>query len=103
MSMLNESEYFRLEAHEWKKKELEYEKQIKELNKQICGQRITILKYQMDNLRDTIKDIEDDITSVNVKIKNTEVSKSKVIESINERLEIDGEWGYNPETLEIIF
>lgn len=100
---LLEREYFSLEAHEWKKKEIGYEKQLKVYKKEILKRQISIAQFQIEKLRDDIKEQDEQLISLNVKLENVDVAKKKVIEDINERLGIDGEWGYDPETLKISF
>ena len=100
---LSDSDYFALEAHEWKKKELEYERSIVLLQKEITKRDISILTFNIENLKRKGKEQEEKATELSVKIENVMVAKRKVTEEISERLGLEStNWGYNPETLEII-
>lgn len=101
--MLTHEEYFQLEAHEWKKKELEYEKQLLQLKKEIAKRDLTILQFNIDGLRRKAGELDDRILTLNVKIENVQVSKDKTSSKISERLGLEtNDWGYDPTTLEII-
>lgn len=102
---LLDQEYFQLEAHEWKKKELDLERQLVNMQREITKRDIAIMNLNIENQRRKLKELEDRATDYSLKIENVEVMKGKVTDSISSRLGIEDvkDWGYNPETLEIIF
>jgi len=100
-----DSEYFQLEVHEWKKKELDLERQLVNMQREITKRDIAIMNLNIDNQRRKLKELEDRATEYSLKIENVEVMKGKVTDNISTRLGLVDikDWGYNPETLEIIF
>ena len=101
--VLEDSEYFQLEAHEWKKKEFEYERKLLLLQKEVTKRDISILQFNAENLRKRVIELDEQASQLTIKIENVDVAKNKVVDTISERLELDSsDWGYNPETLEII-
>ena len=102
---LLDSEYFQLEVHEWKKKELDLERQLVNMQREITKRDIAIMNLNIDNQRRKLKELEDRATEYSLKIENVEVMKGKVTDNISTRLGLVDvkDWGYNPETLEIIF
>jgi len=102
---LLDSEYFQLEVHEWKKKELDLERQLVNMQREITKRDIAIMNLNIDNQRRRLKELEDRATEYSLKIENVEVMKGKVTDNISTRLGMVDikDWGYNPETLEIIF
>lgn len=101
---LTEAEYFRLEAHAWKKRELSLQRDLLNKDREIKKRDIAILNFNIENQRRRVKELEDEAASLSVKIENVSKGTEKVTAEISERLGIEDvtDWGYNPETLKII-
>ena len=101
---LTEGEYFRLEAHTWKKRELSLQRDLLNKDKEIKKRDIAILNFNIENQRRRIKELEDEAATLSVKIENVSTGTEKVKSEISKRLEIEEvtDWGYDPETLKII-
>ena len=101
--VLTDREYFEIESHQQKIIELELRKTIKGLERQILQKNVIILKHQLDEQVRKQDMLIDDIQVLETKRLNTVTSKDKVTKAVSERLQLDtNDWGYNPETLEII-
>lgn len=100
---LKQDEYFRLEAHDAKATEIELGKKLLEKDKVILGQELTILKLRMEKLSQELRLVQDQIQTEVIKLRNVHVAKDAIKLEIKDRLKLkSGEFGFNPDTLEII-
>lgn len=101
---LTEREYFELQSREAVEQKLNLEIELEKAKMEIDRKNIAIYGYIVDNLRRAMQDKESKIQSKHVALENVKLDKGKIREQIRERLDIpEGtEFGYNPETYEII-
>lgn len=100
---LSDSEYYTLEAFSWKAQELDYKKKIKLLQKTIEGKDIALLRHSLADAERKAKKLLDEAQSLEVAKENVLKQKDKFSVTITESRNLeDNDWGYNPETLEIL-
>lgn len=102
--VLTEREYFELEALSWKTQEFKFDISLAEGRKRELNLQLRILDLEKQNLLREMHTVTDKMTATHVKIKNLDVSRQKIKQQINIRLEKPENfgWGYHPDTLEII-
>lgn len=100
--VITEAEYFSFEAHDWKRQEFEHKRDVARLRRELIGKDLAILKYRSEDMVREQKQLYKDMQSHETAALNVDIDKNKIKEAIAERLGLEGNWGINPDTLEII-
>jgi hypothetical protein len=99
---LTESEYFRLEACDWKMDELNLKAKLIASEIQSAKRELSIMDYKRREIQREIANKQDSLQSFKAKEVRIAAEKKDVSTSISSRLGLPESFGYNPDTLEII-
>lgn len=101
---LTEREYFELESFDAEIKYKELEIELIKAKQDISRKSITIYGYIVDNIKKESQEKEKLAINKQTAIANLKLAKDKINKKIEDRLGLDDKtnWGYNPDTLEVI-
>lgn len=99
---LQDRDYFKLESHDMQEQLKKAELEIEKLKNEVCRKDIMLLTKRIEDMQRVFKERVEKIQSIGTTIENIKISKSKVRDEITSSLDLPKDWGYNPETLEII-
>lgn len=95
-------EYYTLETYDVRAQELKYKQEIKKLKQALLQKDVLLLEARIKELKSEIRQHIEHVQGLSVSIENSGIEKDKYKTFLQNKYELPKDWGFIPETLEII-